>query len=173
MQEQHDAASEEKTHGKTPAPGLTVRRSRRKWRWLRSRERRPWSIWHRISTYTRTRSSNGGTNFWKGATGAFGETPKGDPDPKVDVKTLTAKIGELTLENVFCPARDALHGERHRSERNARLSLSRQASVLGISRSSIHDQPQPVGDADLKLMPRFTQAQWVQAPRRSTAKFSA
>ena len=37
----------------------------------------------------------------EGATSVFGETPKGDPDPKVDVKTLRAKIGELTLENDF------------------------------------------------------------------------
>ena len=37
----------------------------------------------------------------EGATGVFGEAPKGDPDLKVDVKTLHAKIGELTLENDF------------------------------------------------------------------------
>ncbi len=39
--------------------------------------------------------------FLEGATGVFGETPKGDPVPKVNVKTLHAKIGELTLENDF------------------------------------------------------------------------
>ena len=37
----------------------------------------------------------------EGATGVFGEAPKGDAEPKVDVKTLHAKIGELTLENDF------------------------------------------------------------------------
>ena len=37
----------------------------------------------------------------EGATGVFGEAPKPDADPKVDVKTLHAKIGELTLENNF------------------------------------------------------------------------
>lgn len=31
----------------------------------------------------------------------FGETAKDDPQPRVDVKTLHAKIGELTLENDF------------------------------------------------------------------------
>ncbi|SMX46977.1 hypothetical protein MAA8898_03574 [Maliponia aquimaris] len=34
-------------------------------------------------------------------------------------------------------------------DRNARLSLSRQARVLRISLGSIYYQPQPVGDADL------------------------
>jgi transposase len=36
-----------------------------------------------------------------GATGVFGETSKTDPEPAIDVKTLHAKIGELTLENDF------------------------------------------------------------------------
>jgi putative transposase len=42
-------------------------------------------------------------------------------------------------------------------DRNAKLSLSRQARVLGISRGSIYYKPQPVGDADLKLMHRIDQ----------------
>ena len=37
----------------------------------------------------------------EGATGVFGETAKGDAEPKIDVKTLHAKIGELTLEKDF------------------------------------------------------------------------
>lgn len=43
----------------------------------------------------------------EGATSVFGEAPKGDPEPKIDVKTLHAKIGELTLENDFFPTRSA------------------------------------------------------------------
>jgi hypothetical protein len=35
----------------------------------------------------------------QGATGVFGEAPKAEPEPTIDVKTLHAKIGELTLEN--------------------------------------------------------------------------
>ena len=35
----------------------------------------------------------------EGATGVFGEAPKGDAEPRIDVKTLHAKIAELTLEN--------------------------------------------------------------------------
>ena len=42
-------------------------------------------------------------------------------------------------------------------DRKAKLSLSRQAKVLGISRGSIYYQPQPVTDADLKLMHRIDQ----------------
>ncbi len=37
----------------------------------------------------------------EGATGVFGEAAKTEPAPNVDVKTLHAKIGELTLENDF------------------------------------------------------------------------
>ena len=37
----------------------------------------------------------------EGATGVFGEAPKAEPEPAIDVKTLHAKIGELALENDF------------------------------------------------------------------------
>ncbi len=37
----------------------------------------------------------------EGATGVFGEAAKAEPEPVIDVKTLHAKIGELTLENNF------------------------------------------------------------------------
>ena len=38
----------------------------------------------------------------EGATGVFGDEAKAEPaGPTVDVKTLHAKIGELTLENDF------------------------------------------------------------------------
>ena len=37
----------------------------------------------------------------EGAAGVFGEAPKAEPEPIIDVKTLHAKIGELTLENDF------------------------------------------------------------------------
>ncbi len=37
----------------------------------------------------------------EGATGVFGEAPKTDQEPAIDVKTLDVKIGELTLENDF------------------------------------------------------------------------
>ena len=37
----------------------------------------------------------------------------------------------------------------------AKLSVSRQAIVLGISRGSVYYKPRPVSDADLKLMHRI------------------
>ena len=38
----------------------------------------------------------------EGATGVFGDETKAEPSgPTIDVKTLDAKIGELTLENEF------------------------------------------------------------------------
>ena len=70
---------------------------------------------------------------------------------------------------IFWPGRDARRSERHRFERTAqgsgaerktridataKLSVRRQAIVLGISRGSVYDQPRPVSDADLKLMHR-------------------
>ena len=37
----------------------------------------------------------------EGATGVFGDAVKAEPEPVIDVKTLHAKIGELTLDNDF------------------------------------------------------------------------
>jgi transposase len=37
----------------------------------------------------------------EGATGVFGQAPKAEQEPTIDVKTLHAKIGELTLETEF------------------------------------------------------------------------
>jgi transposase len=38
----------------------------------------------------------------EGAAGVFGSSARSDPDvPRVDIKSLHAKIGELTLENDF------------------------------------------------------------------------
>ena len=43
-----------------------------------------------------------------GAAGVFGSEPRAaSTAPAVDVRTLHAKIGELTLTNDFCPARSA------------------------------------------------------------------
>lgn len=37
----------------------------------------------------------------EGATGVFGDGQKAEPEPVIDVNTLHAKIGALTLENDF------------------------------------------------------------------------
>lgn len=41
----------------------------------------------------------------EGATGFLCDAPKAEPAPVIDGKTLHAKIGALTPENDFCPAR--------------------------------------------------------------------
>lgn len=41
------------------------------------------------------------TQLLEGASGVFGAAAAADPAPEFDVKTLHAKIGELTLENDF------------------------------------------------------------------------
>ena len=44
----------------------------------------------------------------EGAVGVFGSEPKPEvATPAIDVKTLHAKIGGLTLTNDFCPPRSA------------------------------------------------------------------
>ena len=42
----------------------------------------------------------------------------------------------------------------HDHDHDHELSVSRQARALGISRGSVYYLPQPVSDADLKLMRR-------------------
>ncbi|EIE51640.1 hypothetical protein C357_07736 [Citreicella sp. 357] len=43
----------------------------------------------------------------QGAAEGSGDGPKAGPEPVIDVKTLHARIGDLTLETDFCPARPA------------------------------------------------------------------
>ena len=95
----------------------------------------------------------------EGATGVFGDAAKAEPEPVIDVKTLHAKIGELTLENDFLSGalgRGGSVGERKKMiDLTAKLSVSRQAIMLGISWGSVYYTPRPVSDADLKLMHRI------------------
>jgi transposase-like protein len=92
------------------------------------------------------------TQLLDGASGVFGEAAKTEAAPALDVKTLHAKIGELTLENDF--VRGARQG-RSLGERKAmidrthRLSVGRQAKALGISRGSVYYLARPTSDADL------------------------
>ena len=56
-------------------------------------------------TCIRPRSRHGRHNWSKGAAGLFGAGSAGkSSEPEVDLKTLHAKIGELTLENDFLSA---------------------------------------------------------------------
>ena len=76
----------------------------------------------------------------------------------MDVKTLHAKIRELTLENDLFE--NALTKARWLSARKMilpdhDLPISKQAKVLGISRSSVFYQPRPLSDRDLAPMKRI------------------
>lgn len=78
-------------------------------------------------------------------------------EPPVDLKVLHAKIGQLTLENDF------LEGALNKGivERKAMidgshaLSISHQAQLAGISRSSVYYLPKPVNLSVLMLMRRI------------------
>ncbi|WP_168253657.1 IS3 family transposase [Rhizobium leguminosarum] len=95
----------------------------------------------------------------EGATGVFGDETKAEPaGPTVDVKTLHAKIGELTLENDFLgrsARQGGIAGRKEMIDREHKLSVVRQAKLLGFSRSSVYYLPRPVPDGDLALMRRI------------------
>ncbi|MGV1803796.1 IS3 family transposase [Agrobacterium vitis] len=95
----------------------------------------------------------------EGATGVFGDETKAEPTgPTVDVKTLHAKIGELTLENGFfirCARQGGIAGRKEMIDREHKLSVVRQAKLLGFSRGSVYYLPRPVSDGDLALMRRI------------------
>ncbi|WP_421566223.1 IS3 family transposase [Ochrobactrum sp. EDr1-4] len=95
----------------------------------------------------------------EGAIGVFGDETKAEPaEPTVDVKTLHAKIGELTLENDFLgrsAQQGGIAGRKEMIDRAHKLSVARQAKLLGFSRSSVYYSPRPVSDGDLALMRRI------------------
>ncbi|WP_370671609.1 MULTISPECIES: IS3 family transposase, partial [Gammaproteobacteria] len=95
----------------------------------------------------------------EGATGVFGDETKAEPSgPTIDVKTLHAKIGELTLENDFlfrCARQGGIAGRKEMIDREHKLSVVRQAKLLGFSRGSVYYLPRPVSDGDLALMRRI------------------
>ncbi|MPR13705.1 IS3 family transposase [Microvirga tunisiensis] len=94
-----------------------------------------------------------------GAAGVFGLEKAGPTSSPVDVKTLHAKIGELTLANDFLGKRArqsrSVAERKAMIDRSHALPLTRQAEELGISRGSLYYQPQPASAADLALMRRM------------------
>ena len=109
----------------------------------------------------------------EGAAGVFGGEAKPESaTAAVDLKTLHAKIGELTLENDFLEGALTKAGvltDRSSSvgwkagiaERKAMidpehdLPIKQQAEVLGISRSTVYYEPRPISAEDLWLMRRI------------------
>jgi putative transposase len=77
-------------------------------------------------------------------------------EPTVDVKSLHAKIGELTLENDRRSAHQGGIAERKAMiDREHDLPISKQAEALNISRGSVYYLPRPVPPKDLALMQRL------------------
>ncbi|WP_152648134.1 IS3 family transposase, partial [Bradyrhizobium elkanii] len=93
-----------------------------------------------------------------GASGVFGPGGTAPAAPAIDVKSLHAKIGELTLENGFFRRSAHQGGVAERKamiDREHDLSITKQAEILQISRGSVYYLPRPVPDADLAIMRRL------------------
>lgn len=88
-----------------------------------------------------------------GAAGVFGTDARSETSaPAIDVKTLHAKIGELTLTNGFfvrCARQSRPAGRKAMISREHYLPITGQAKALGISRGSVYYLPRPVPAADL------------------------
>ncbi|MCK1688299.1 IS3 family transposase [Bradyrhizobium sp. 145] len=98
------------------------------------------------------------TQLEGGASGVFGPGGAAPAVPAIDVKSLHAKIGELTLENGFFRRSAHQGGIAERKamiDREHDLSITRQAEVLKISRGSVYYLPRPVSPDDLALMRRL------------------
>ncbi|MGZ8161116.1 MAG: IS3 family transposase [Methylobacter sp.] len=87
----------------------------------------------------------------------FGK-PSESASPAVDLQALHAKIGQLTLENDFLGRRAQQGGIAERKamiDRDSKLSISRQADLLNMSRGSVYYLPKSVSERDLDLMRRL------------------
>nr|WP_186157265.1 IS3 family transposase [Burkholderia gladioli] len=92
------------------------------------------------------------------AADVFGAAGPMSSEPPVDVKTLHAKIGQLSLENGFFKRRAHQGGIAERKtmiDRTHALPVSQQTRLVGIARSSAYYRPQPVSETDLLLMRRI------------------
>ncbi|WP_370582514.1 IS3 family transposase [Burkholderia pseudomallei] len=92
------------------------------------------------------------------AADVFGSPGTASNEPPVDLKSLHAKIGQLTLENDFLKRRARQGGIAERKEmidRKYALPISQQARLVGVARSSVYYRPQPVSEADQLLMRRI------------------
>src|SRR5277367_2635139 len=84
-----------------------------------------------------------------GAADVFGAgSSNGASQAAIDVKSLHAKIGALTLENDFLEGAPMIDREHN-------LPITKQAEVLRISRGSVYYLPRPVPEADLAIMRRL------------------
>ncbi|MCQ0034545.1 IS3 family transposase [Burkholderia glumae] len=92
------------------------------------------------------------------AADVFGTAGAAPSEPPVDLRTLHAKIGQLTLENGFFRKHAHQGGIAERKEmidRKHALPIAQQARLVGVARSSVYYRPQPVSEADQLLMRRI------------------
>jgi hypothetical protein len=110
-----------------------------------------------------TRITQWRTQLLESAADIFGAEAR-PAEPEIGVKTLHAKIGELTLTNDFLSgALSPIFQKMGRTvaerkamiDRTQALWASRQARAPGISRGSIHYLPRPASAADLAVMRRI------------------
>nr|WP_244832204.1 IS3 family transposase [Caballeronia sp. TF1N1] len=92
------------------------------------------------------------------AADVFGTAGVRSNEPPVDVKTLHAKIGQLSLENGFFKRRAQQGGIAERKamiDRGHQLPVSQQAKLVGIARSSAYYRPRQISEAEQNLMRRI------------------
>nr|WP_183733682.1 MULTISPECIES: IS3 family transposase [Paraburkholderia] len=92
------------------------------------------------------------------AADVFGSAGAVSSEPPLDVTTLRAKIGQLTLENGFFKRRAQQSGIAERKamiDRSHALPVSQQVRLVGIARSSAYYRAQPLSEADQRLMHRI------------------
>ncbi|MDE2220148.1 MAG: IS3 family transposase [Gammaproteobacteria bacterium] len=79
-------------------------------------------------------------------------------DARETIRELHEKIGEITVERDFLgqSAREVPRPERQAMiEHGAQVSVTRQAELLDLSRSSVYYTPRPISERDLALMRRL------------------
>ena len=79
------------------------------------------------------------------ATEVFAKSSKPD-DPPIDVKTLHAKVGQLTLENDFLKGaltKAGMLSAKEMINRHHPLPLTQKSKLLRLSRSSLYYEPRP------------------------------
>ncbi|HVP09660.1 MAG TPA: IS3 family transposase [Phycisphaerae bacterium] len=97
------------------------------------------------------------TQLLEGAVSVFGGA-RGAAEPSVDLKDLHAKIGELTLQNDFlfrCAQQGRIAERKAMIDRGHELALATQARLLGIARSTVYRDAQPVSASELAVMRRI------------------
>jgi len=96
----------------------------------------------------------------EGATGVFGDEAKTEPASNRRCQNAARQDRRIdTGERFFirCARQGGIAGRKEMINRQHKLSVVRQAKLLGFSRGSVYYLPRPVSDGDLALMRRIDQ----------------